>query len=92
MASLSIEPGVLNVTAQAGKTWGPLVFTIVDSTGTVVNLTGYSASWAIADYLGATPVLTASTANYVTMGGTAGTITLTMPFVSGTWVVTDGVL
>ena len=78
MANLSIEPGALDITAWKGTTWR-IVQTVRDSTGTVVNLTGYDCAWAMADTYGGTAVLASTVGTGITLGGTAGTITHVVP-------------
>ncbi len=74
MATVSIEPGPLDITAWRGTTWR-ITQTVRDSGGALVNLTGYDCSWAMADTYGGTAVLSSGTATGITLGGTAGTIT-----------------
>lgn len=53
-----------------------LVVTWKDSTGSPVNLTGYTASFSIAPNYNKTPALTLTTGSGITLGGVAGTITI----------------
>lgn len=54
------------------------VFTWKDSTGALINNAGYSAKMEVRPVTGGAPVLTASTANAkISLGGAAGTITVT---------------
>ena len=75
MASLDISNPQLDVEATQGKTW-TLSFAYTDSAGSAVTLS--SASWALRESFGGTAVLSAGTANYITMG-TAGNFTLSLP-------------
>jgi len=78
VANLDASLAPLHVTTVQGKTWDVL-FTCRDDTGTLLNLTGYSAAWALAPYAGGSAVATAGTADHIAMGGTAGTIHLVYP-------------
>jgi hypothetical protein len=92
MAELSIVPGVLNITAQQGKTWR-IAFTLTDSDGDLVNLGGYSASWqARINSTSDDALFTATSASGISLGGSAGTLTavlsdeLTATFPTRTYV------
>ena len=78
MSALELTPGSLHVTAEQGKTWD-LTLTVTDESAVIVNLTGYDCTWAMAESFGGSPVVSAGTADYLTMGGTAGTIRLVVP-------------
>lgn len=72
--------GIYNILADQGATFArELVYK--DSTGTPINLTGYTAKMEVRPTIGsATLLLTLSTANgRITLGGAAGTITLSVP-------------
>lgn len=75
MAQLDISNGVLDVTSTQGKTWGPIEVTVTDSAGAPVAPT--AAAWVIRDGYGGAAVLTAGTANWLTLG--TASITLNVP-------------
>lgn len=78
MASLNIDAGALDVTAQRGQRWS-LVLTVRDSNDALVNLTGYDCTWTLAAAYGDTPILSGTSSDYLTMGGALGTIALDVP-------------
>ena len=82
MANLDASPGRLDLTFTQGKTWN-LTLTVRDSGDDLVDLSGYACTWAMrTDYGAASATVTAvaaGTAGSITMGGTAGTIALTVP-------------
>jgi len=72
--------GTYNIIADQGATFArSLVYK--DSTGTPVNLTGYTAKMQVRPIPGSTDlVLELSTSNgRITLGGSAGTVTLSVP-------------
>ena len=65
-----------DLTIQQGATFS-IVATWKDSAGTPVNLTGYTAAMTLRDsYTAAGTVLYLSSGTGITLGGTAGTITI----------------
>lgn len=73
-----IKPGNYNITAYQGATYNlNLIWTIAD---TPVNLTNYTAAMQVRENAAATAViLDLSTESGITLGGTAGTIAITVP-------------
>lgn len=53
-----------------------LTVTYQDATGTAINITGYTASFALAQTLNATQVLTLTTSAGITITGSTGVINL----------------
>jgi hypothetical protein len=53
-----------------------LTVTYADSTGTPINLTGYTASFALAQNLNGATILTLSTGSGITITGSTGVIAL----------------
>lgn len=78
MARLDVSNGTLDVTSTQGKTW-VVTFTLRDSAGALVNLNGYTAAWTMKDTYGGTTVASGTSSTYLTMGGAAGTIALSVP-------------
>lgn len=71
---------ILNLTIEQGATWDhQLIWQ--DAINTPINLTGYTAVLAIAATFDATTALLVLTTEngYITLGGAAGTIDLTLP-------------
>jgi len=69
---------------------GLALFTDSNAT-TVWNLTGYSAAFTVRPKPGATPVVTLDTSSGITLGGTAGTISVTRtPGQTTAWVLDSG--
>ena len=71
-----IEPGTYNFTIYQGATWDR-TFTVATD-GTPVSWVGYSAVMTIKQYENSTPVLTLATGTGITLGGTAGTIAVSV--------------
>ncbi len=66
-------------TLEQGATFDELI-TYKDANGTPVDLTGYVARMQIREKItDATPVVSLDTTSGITLGGTAGTIHLTIP-------------
>ena len=57
-----------------------LAVTWKDSTGTPVNLTGYSATFSISAGTNKTPLVTVVSPTNITLGGSAGTIVIAIPY------------
>jgi hypothetical protein len=75
MANLDISNSTMDVRSTQGKTWAfSGVYT--DSAGAAVPLT--RAAWVLRDGYDGTAVLSAGTADYITMG-TAGDFSLSIP-------------
>lgn len=57
-----------------------LVFSVIwkDSTGALVNLTGYSAAFAVAEDYGLTPVISITQASGITLGGASGSVSVSV--------------
>lgn len=67
------------VTIEQGATW-QLTVTWTDSSGALVNLTGYTAVATVKTTYGGTTVLSAtSVGGTITLGGAAGTIAINVP-------------
>lgn len=73
MTTLSIEPGVLNITAQQGKTWR-IVVSASDSSGASINFAGYSAEWQLRRSYGTPALITLTDGDGITL--TTGTVTI----------------
>lgn len=67
-----------NITADQGSTWNPPAWIHKDSTGALVNLTGYTARMQVREsYSSEIVVLELTTENGgITLGGAAGTIAM----------------
>lgn len=74
-----MSAGLWNIVADQGATWSRVV-TWKDASGALVNLTNYTAQMQIRETLDSvSPSLTLSTLNgRISLGGAAGTITLTV--------------
>jgi hypothetical protein len=73
-----LQPAHYNFVVKQATTWQS-VFTLYqgDTTTPVVNLTGYTATLTIKDSAGdSAPLLTLTSGSGITLGGTAGTITV----------------
>lgn len=70
MAQLSIEPGILDITARQGKDW-IFKITVRDAAGDLVDLNGYQAAWQARGMSGA-----ASTAAVTKTSAAGGGITI----------------
>ena len=73
-----LEPAHYSFLVRKGATWRS-VFTLhqTDAASAVVNLTGYTARLEIKDEVGdSTSLLTLTESSGITLGGTAGTITI----------------
>lgn len=77
--------GLYNILAEEGATFSRTI-TWRDSNNALVNLTGYTARMQVRATIGdtsASPLLSLTTENgRIALGGSAGTITLTVPFAS----------
>lgn len=71
-----IEPGEYNFTVYQGATWDRTFTVTIDTTP--LNLTGYTAALMVKQYENSTAALTLSSGAGITLGGTAGTIAITM--------------
>ena len=76
---MTFSPGIYDITIYQGATFSQ-VLTWKDSSGSLLNLTGYTARMMARSSIdGATPFLTLTTENGgIALGGVAGTITLSM--------------
>jgi hypothetical protein len=76
---MTIEPGEFNdFEIRTGQTWS-YTLTWTDSTGALVNLTGYSATMkAKADPNDTTAIFTLTSGSGITLGGVAGTIIIAL--------------
>lgn len=75
MATVADLPGQLNLSIYQGATFAVALTWTAD--GVPVNLTGYTASMKIVD--GQTTVTTLTSGSGITLGGTAGTIAISIP-------------
>lgn len=71
-----IEPGTYNFTIYQGATWDR-TFTVATD-GTPVSWVGYNATLTVKRYDNSAAVLTLTNGSGITLGGTAGTIAVTM--------------
>jgi len=72
-----IEPGTYNkFVIYAGANWDKTLQVTID--GTPVNWTGYSARMQIKQYESSTAVVTLTSGSGITLGGSTGTIALSM--------------
>jgi hypothetical protein len=72
------QPGTYNITLYQGATYQQQ-FTWKDQNNNPINLTGYTARMQIREsHDAASPFVTLSTGSGITLGGVAGTITLTI--------------
>jgi hypothetical protein len=72
-----IEPGTYNkFVIYAGANWDKTLQVTID--GTPVNWTGYSARMQVKQYESSAAVLTLTSGSGITLGGSAGTIALSM--------------
>jgi hypothetical protein len=72
-----IEPGTYNkFVIYAGANWDKTLQVTID--GTPVNWTGYSARMMVKQYENSTAVISLYSGAGITLGGTAGTITIAM--------------
>jgi hypothetical protein len=73
-----ITPGRYNITAYQGATYD--LFMTWSVGGTAVNLTNYTAAMQVRESLStSTTMLSLATGSGITLGGTAGTISITVP-------------
>lgn len=71
-------PGTLNLTLPQGATWD-VSLTWNDSDGLPVNLSGYTAAMQVREsYTDAVTVVSLTAGSGITLGGTAGTIGITV--------------
>lgn len=70
-----------SITIEQGADF-PFLITWTDSAGTIIDITGYSAQFMIRqNYTDVTPLVSLSSpSNGITLGGTAGTISIDIPF------------
>jgi hypothetical protein len=74
-----MSAGTLNLTVEQGATWETILTWKIDAVA--VNLTGYTARLQVRTHVGAATTvlsLTSSPAAGITLGGAAGTITLSL--------------
>jgi hypothetical protein len=68
-----------DIATEQGSNYGSVV-TYEDDNGNLVNLTGYTARMQVRTYAGAAvPALSLATSSGITMGGVAGTVTISIP-------------
>lgn len=69
--------GTLNLTLAQGSTWS-VTLTYKDANGAAINLSGYTAAMQVrASHAASTTVLSLTSGSGITLGGAAGTITIT---------------
>lgn len=74
-----ISPGILNLTLPQGSTWD-VSLTYNDSAGSPVNLSNYTASMQVRNsYKSPTTILSLTNSSGITLGGSAGTISIDIP-------------
>jgi hypothetical protein len=73
MTTLSIEPGVLDITAQQGKTWR-IVVSATDSSGDPINFSGYAAEWQLRRSYGTPALITLTDGDGITLS--SGSVTI----------------
>lgn len=74
---MSYQPARLNLDLYQNASWTKtLTLHQGDASSAVVNLTGYTASLVVKDTPGGTTLLTLTSSDGITLGGTVGTITL----------------
>jgi len=73
VTTLSIEPGVLDITAQQGKTWR-IVVSATDSSGAPINFSGYQAEWQVRRSYNTEALLTLTEDDGITLA--TGTLTI----------------
>jgi len=73
MTTLSIEPGVLDITAQQGKTWR-IVVSASDPSGAPIDFTGYQAEWQVRRSYTSPALVTLTDEDGITLG--VGTLTV----------------
>lgn len=71
-----ITPASYNTTAYCGATWDKQFTASVD--GTPINWTGFTGRMQVKEHLNSTAVLTLTTGAGITVGGTAGTVVVSM--------------
>lgn len=81
-----------NLDIPQGETYR-LLLSLTDSSGTAIDLTGYTARCQFrATTASATALLDCDTTDYITLGGTAGTLLLSIPdTVTEAWTFTSAV-
>jgi hypothetical protein len=73
VSALSIEPGLLNITAQQGKTWR-IAVSASDSSGAPIDFSGYQAEWQVRRSYDTPAIVTLTDADGITLG--PGTLTI----------------
>ena len=84
---MALEPGIYKSTVYCGATWERTFTWTIN--GTPVNWTGYTAKMQVKEYLNSDSVLTLTSGSGITLGGSAGTISLVMSS-AATGAVTPG--
>lgn len=74
---MSIAPGILNLTFPQGATW-ELSLTWTDAAGDAIDVTNYSARMQARNGYDGDAVLSLTSGSGITLGGTAGTIDLSV--------------
>jgi hypothetical protein len=71
-----ISPGTYNSTVWCGATWDKTFTWTIDTVP--VNWTGYTAKLQIKEHLNSTSVITLTSGSGITLGGSAGTVAVTI--------------
>lgn len=71
-----ISPGTYNSTVWCGATWSKTFTWAID--GTPVNWTGYTAKLQVKEHLNSDSVVTLTSGSGITLGGSAGTVVVTI--------------
>ena len=79
-----------DITIEQGATFS-LVITWRNAAGALVDLTGYTAKMDIRQSVGGTLIKALASGSGITLGGAAGTITLTISATDTAAMTTDGV-
>ena len=74
---MSVAPGILNLTFPQGATW-ELSLTWTDAAGDAIDVTNYSARMQARNGYDGDAVLSLTSGSGITLGGTAGTIDLSV--------------
>lgn len=88
---MTVKPGSYDFTIYQGATFSR-VLTWKDDSDNLINLTGYTARMQIRQRVGGDVLTTLTTENGgITLGGAAGTITLTISATNTAAITMDGV-